>query len=42
MNAAGIRSYLYQIARNDCIKFYQQTGKVIAMQKKSVTLPLLM
>lgn len=33
-DAAGIRSYLYQIVRNDCIKFYQQTAKVITMQKE--------
>jgi RNA polymerase sigma-70 factor (family 1) len=33
-DAAGIRAYLYQIVRNDCIKFYQQTAKIITMQKE--------
>jgi RNA polymerase sigma-70 factor, ECF subfamily len=33
-DAAGIRAYLYQIVRNDCIKFCQQTTRVINMQKE--------
>ena len=33
-NARNIRSYLYQIVRNDCLKFLQQKGKRIRMQKE--------
>ncbi|MGN6194711.1 MAG: RNA polymerase sigma factor [Ginsengibacter sp.] len=33
-DAGGIRSYLYQIVQNDCIKFYEKTSKVISMQKE--------
>jgi RNA polymerase sigma-70 factor (ECF subfamily) len=33
-DARSIRSYLYQIVQNDCIKFYEKTSKVISMQKE--------
>lgn len=33
-NAKSIRAYLYQIVRNDCIKSYHQTARVITMQKE--------
>ena len=33
-DAGGIRAYLYQIVRNDCAKSYQQTARVITMQKE--------
>lgn len=33
-DAGGIRAYLYQIVRNDCTKSYQQTARVITMQKE--------
>jgi RNA polymerase sigma-70 factor (ECF subfamily) len=32
-NARSIRSYLYQIVRNDCLKFLQQSNRAAAMQK---------
>lgn len=34
IEAKNIRSYLYQIVRNDCIKFLQQKGKRIRIQKE--------
>jgi len=33
-DAVGIRSYLYQIVRNDCLKFHEKTSKVISRQKE--------
>lgn len=33
-DAAAIRAYLYQIVRNDCIKFNHQTARVINLQKE--------
>jgi RNA polymerase sigma-70 factor (ECF subfamily) len=33
-NAKNIRSYLYQIVRNDCLTFMQQKSRAAAMQKE--------
>jgi len=33
-DAKNIRSYLYQIVRNDCLKFFQQKKKAILLQKE--------
>ena len=33
-DAGSIRSYLYQIVRNDCYKFHQQQGRVIEVHKQ--------
>jgi len=33
-NSKNIRAYLYQIVRNDCLKFLHQKGKRIRMQKE--------
>ena len=33
-DAGSIRSYLYQIVRNDCYKFHQQQGKVHEVHKQ--------
>lgn len=32
--AANIRSYLYQIVRNDCLKFHQQRKRVVTMHNQ--------
>ena len=33
-DAKSIRAYLYQIVRNDCIKCYRKTARLITMQKE--------
>jgi len=32
-NATGIRSYLYQIVRNDCLSYFQQRNRLTTMHK---------